>query len=436
MVRVPGRISGKPVKKFFKTEAEAQAYCDRLASGVGFEQADLRKGRSVKRFETAGPVKTWLPINWPKPRPFPQSKSSPWMVIVPREIAGHRVKKYFKTQADAQAYCERLASGGFEKADIRQTPLDGEPSKPPLAYCIDRWLDRVKANSKATFLQARTVLTRLGEVHGRAPIDKVGVNELDSWLRSLTPKYSFTTQHNHWRRTRHFFAYCHDSGLIAINPFRNPILKEPRRVGSVEHPLLRPEHMKILLEAAKGDRLLTTYLCLGSFAGIRTEEILRMDWDDILWDEGEIRVPHAKRVANAEAKYVWLGEKGQAEEISGDRIVTMQEAFRRNVEPLALKGEAIDRAAEMRPDGGHGSRRIIPGGQRTLYSLRVKLRDILQTPAWPDNILRHSFASYHYAFFRNLELTRVEMGHSHSNMTKYTYVTARLKVVAEQWWAL
>ena len=308
--------------------------------------------------------------------------------------------------------------------------------RPFLAYWIEMYLDRVKARSKGTFFQARQVLTKLNEVHGRAAIDKVGVNELDKWLRSLTPQYSFTTQQNYWRRTRHFFAYCHNSGLIAANPFQNPILKQPKRMGSVKRQILRPQHMKICLEAAKGDRALTAYLCLGGFAGIRTEEILRMDWDDLLWSGNEIRVD-SKKVEGADAKEVYLfDEDEEDEEISGDRIVTMEEAFRRHVEPLALKGKDIDAAAQRRPDGGRGSRKIVPGGQRTLYTLRAKLREILHVETWPNNCLRHSYKSYHIAFFRDLERTRHEMGHSHSNTTKYKYGAAQQRVVAEQWWAL
>jgi integrase len=161
-----------------------------------------------------------------------------------------------------------------------------------------------------------------------------------------------------------------------------------------------------------------------------------MDWDDFFWEEGEIRIRHAKEINNLDAKDVWILEDDEDEDISGDRLVTMEAAFRRHLEPLALKGEAIKRAAQRHSNGGRGSRKVIPGGQRTLYMLRAKLRESLGVQEWPDNCLRHSYRSYHAAAFRDLERTRLEMGHSDANTTRYKYGAARLKVVAEEWWAL
>ena len=54
----------------------------------------------------------------------------------------------------------------------------------------------------------------------------------------------------------------------------------------------------------------------------------------------------------------------------------------------------------------------------------------------PDNCLRHCFASYHIAMWRNWEDTAFEMGHTSPKMTKAKYVKLMDKLVAEQWWAL
>src|SRR5258705_275865 len=124
----------------------------------------------------------------------------------------------------------------------------------------------------------RQTITPLIVRFGKDPIDVVGVQELDGWFHSLALKYSPETMHNYWRRTRHFFAHCHDFGFIVKNPFA--ILKEPARREKRKRHILKPEHMAKCLEAAKDDRSLTAYLCLGGFAGIRTSEILKMDWDD------------------------------------------------------------------------------------------------------------------------------------------------------------
>jgi integrase len=354
-------------------------------------------------------------------RHFPASKFTPWMVAVPKSITGtKRVRKYFASQEEAGVYLTRLLAPGigYAKADIRQqVPVNGEPGKPYLAQCADIWLKRFQLK-KSSYFQNRQIITPLVTRHGRDPIDMVGVQQLDAWLRSLSPKYSLTTQHNYWRRTRQFFNFCHDFGYVASNPMKP--LKEPKRRERLVRHLLTPEQMGQCLVAAKDDRALTAYLCLGGFAGCRTKEILRMDWDHIDWENGEVWVANPKETDD------WH-----------ERYVEILPALRRHLEPLALKGAAIDAAAEaQKRQNGRPSRKIIPGGQRKLYEIRANLRKLLGVEEWPDNCLRHSFKSYHTAAFRNLELTRVEMGHSDSDTTKYKYGTARMKIVAEQWWAL
>jgi integrase len=368
-----------------------------------------------------------------KVQPYPHSKYSPWMVVVPKTFNGtKRQRFYFKTSEEAQRYCDHLSPANYASLDPHPVTRDGDDSR-SLESCAREWLGRF-TQAKPMFFQARQMMRPLIARLGRHPIQSVGMHELDALLRSLASKYSLTTQHNYWRRTRQFFAYCHDFGYITKNPMK--MLKEPVRREKPKRHILRPEQMAKCLEAAKDDRALTAYLCLGGFAGIRTSEILRMDWDDLFWEEGEIRVRHGKEINTSESKEIWILEDDEEEDISGDRLVTMETAFRRHIEPMALKGEAIDRAEQRHPDGGRGSRKIVPGGQRTLYLLRTKLRDILGVEEWPDNCLRHSFKTYHIAAFRNLERTRFEMGHNHSSTTKYKYGAARLKVVAEQWWAL
>jgi integrase len=221
-------------------------------------------------------------------------------------------------------------------------------------------------------------MNRLVARHGGDPIDMIGHRELDAWLRSLS-HLAPITQHNYWRITRRFFGWAQDYlEVIARNPMKK--LQE-RRLEHQEPEILKPEQMRACLEAAAGERRLTAYLCLGGFAGLRTVEILRQRWDDIDWMAGEIYVRQPKRVAG------WR-----------PRHVEILPALRRHLEPLALKEGAI-----------------LPGGQPVLYALRRTLRDKLGCwPRWPQNTLRHSFKTYHAAYFQNLPKTQRQMGHAGS----------------------
>jgi hypothetical protein len=57
------------------------------------------------------------------PRPFPHSKYTPWLVVVPHQLAGSRTRKYFKSRKEAQDYCDRLRSLDFQEADTRHEPV-------------------------------------------------------------------------------------------------------------------------------------------------------------------------------------------------------------------------------------------------------------------------------------------------------------------------
>jgi integrase len=55
---------------------------------------------------------------------------------------------------------------------------------------------------------------------------------------------------------------------------------------------------------------------------------------------------------------------------------------------------------------------------------------------WPNNCLRHSFASYHLAHFRDAAKTAFEMGHESPKLLYQTYGNCVTRREAEQWWGL
>ena len=55
---------------------------------------------------------------------------------------------------------------------------------------------------------------------------------------------------------------------------------------------------------------------------------------------------------------------------------------------------------------------------------------------WPNNALRHSFASYHLAKFRNADELALEMGHSNNSLIFANYRELVLPDTAEAYWSL
>src|SRR4029077_16183126 len=67
-------------------------------------------------------------------------------------------------------------------------------------------------------------------------------------------------------------------------------------------------------------------------------------------------------------------------------------------------------------------------------NLFAQARHVAGITVWPDNALRHSFASYHMAHFKNAASTALELGHHDSRVTFAHYrELVRPKEAARYW---
>ena len=55
---------------------------------------------------------------------------------------------------------------------------------------------------------------------------------------------------------------------------------------------------------------------------------------------------------------------------------------------------------------------------------------------WPQNALRHSFASYHLAHFNDAALLALELGHTNSNLVFQHYRQLVKPKQAERYWKI
>ena len=64
----------------------------------------------------------------------------------------------------------------------------------------------------------------------------------------------------------------------------------------------------------------------------------------------------------------------------------------------------------------------------------IQARQAAGIAEWPDNALRHSFASYHLAHFKNAASTALELGHHDSRITFAHYRELVKPKQAERYW--
>jgi integrase len=328
------------------------------------------------------------------------------------------VRRFFKSWEAADQYRREVAGpGGFlaaEKNRNQDKQVESSTAK-PLDLCVRDWLARVYENNPdvsrdrhSAYVQAHQITAVLAKRFGNKPIDLVTHDDLDVWIKGL--KLSPMTRHNYWSITARFFRWCHErADLIA----KNPMLKvDAPKVSYTPPEILTPDQMGICLQTADGNPEHMAWLCLGGFAGIRSEEIYRMDWADINWVDGIINVRKPKKV------FRWRPRVLEEEHPNNGAPNThFFQALRRHLEPMALRRGLITK-------------------EKRAEELRVRVSMMMDWKQWPHNCLRHSFASYHVAVEKNFPKLQELMGHADARLTKYIYSIAIPRTEGERWWNL
>ena len=139
-------------------------------------------------------------------------------------------------------------------------------------------------------------------------------------------------------------------------------------------------------------------LAIGAFAGLRDAEIKRLDWSEVDLVRGHIEVK-AKKAKSARR-----------------RLVEMQPNLREWLRPYS---------------GMTG--RLLPTGYRGSLD---RVRKAASLARWPQNGLRHSFASYRLAACHDAPRVAGELGHTNPQMLYSTYREVVLPEEAERYWKI
>ena len=167
--------------------------------------------------------------------------------------------------------------------------------------------------------------------------------------------------------------------------------------GPIE--IYTPEEMKALLTAA--EESLVPFIAIGGFAGLRSSEIQRLDWQDVKFDSDCIIVQKGK-----------VKQRGKSR-----RIVPMLANLKKWLKPFA-----------------QNTGKVWPHSKPYLY-------EVLSTVAteskvgWKNNALRHSFVSYRVAQIKNIPQVAYESGNS-PQMIDSNYRELVTEQEAKKWFAI
>jgi integrase len=140
------------------------------------------------------------------------------------------------------------------------------------------------------------------------------------------------------------------------------------------------------------------FIATGAFAGLRRAELERLDWREIDLQAGLIEVT-AQNAKSARRRFV-------------------------KIQP---------NLAEWLKPYEQASGNVTPAEYRKLLDAA---RSAAAITDWPQNALRHSFASYHLAHFNDAAALALEMGHTNSNLVFQHYRQVVRPKQAERYWKI
>lgn len=226
-------------------------------------------------------------------------------------------------------------------------------------------------------------------------IGVITVQDLEDWfeMRHEPP----ATMRSNLGRLSALFEWAVRHGVMKENPVRR--MEVPNVDRQSPRVLCLDECRGILRFTAGMQPRYLAYVILVLCCGLRPEEARQLSWEAVDLERGRVRV------------------ESNISKVHRRRIVDME-------------GTAKAWLVYAKQLGS-----VLPFSQSSLKRFVAKLRRALGMDAWPQDALRHSFASYHLAKHRNAERTSLLMGNSRQILLRH-YRGLVTQEDAEAFWKL
>jgi integrase len=266
-------------------------------------------------------------------------------------------------------------------------------------HLVDEILSGKKADgaSHRYIKDLKSRLNQFAAAFNGTLVAKITNTDIDQWLRSLTnlngTRVSPVTRNN-FRRILHVaFNFARDRGYCIDNP-----VVKTAKAKIIESPagILTVEEMSRLLKNAPDE--LIPCIAIGAFAGLRRAELERLDWKEINFQSRLIEVT-ARKAKSARWRFIKIKPN----------LLLWLKPYARSNGPVA------------------------PPNFRKLLERAQKAAGIKD---WPNNALRHSFASYYLAHFKKAGAAELalEMGHTNANLVFQHYRELVKPSEAKHYW--
>lgn len=212
-------------------------------------------------------------------------------------------------------------------------------------------------------------------------IDQITTHEIEVWLNGLG--ISGRTRNNYRNAVLQLFRYARGKRYL---PRNEPTVVEDvalanRAEGEIQ--IYTPQELRLLLSHAP-EKLLP-FFAIGAFSGLRSQEIMRLDWSDIRFEQGFIEVAAAKA------------------KTASRRLAPLLPALAAWLLPLRQKSGHVV---------GYTRNDMLCEARQRFCKSGIKVRNEAFQFTWKPNALRHSYASYRLADIKDAARVALEMGNS------------------------
>jgi len=337
-----------------------------------------------------------------------------WCVNVGKKIDGKKDIRNFESKAEAQNFAREwnltLASqnkpGLSELSNISRHEILAAVAKlkefratlseavefflkyarPPkgnvtITEALEVFLEAKSKTCREKYLRSikKTYVGPFARAFPRKQVNEITYNEAENYINSH-PNWSSSTRASHIGYLRTFYEFLKKRGYAKLNPFQS--LEKPK-YSATSAKIIKPEHVKALLQFAldKGYKAECASMALVFFCGVRVDEVERLSWENIDLIRKKIKIEpkqskKSRRRVNdiSENAFYWLSI-------------------------CKSKG------------------RIAPSD----YSQRMKRLRRRAGIDYPQNAMRHCFASYLIAKVGDAAKTAHMLGHSNAALLYRTY---------------
>ena len=263
----------------------------------------------------------------------------------------------------------------------------------PVAEVISALISHKKArHASDRYIQTlEAELGRFGKTFSKA-IGDIRTAEVQEWLGGF--KISNQTYINRRRIVNLLFNFAAARGYATENPVTGT---ETVAVGDRDIEVFTPGELQALLNVARPE--FVPCIALGAFAGLRSAEIQRLEWEDIRVED-QVIVVGAKKAKTATR-----------------RTVPIQPNLAEWLKTAMPTGSKI----------WDGTDNAFHGAQKDT----AKRSGV----GWKANALRHSYASYRFAIIADAGRVAAELGNSASVVNRHSRELVR-RSDAEAWFGI